>query len=193
MHLTQNSISEIVGISVATVRNWCKKFIDLLNKAKKLFSTGFEKIGEAIRKVRLTNKDSQIEWEVSPIMNPSGYVVEMWNGNKLLWLKVGMTNRPARERMKEHLQYWESKKDEAGNPIYKNLHIKVKALYPAISQEGAEITESALRECYKEKYPENFIPNDRFYQIAYKGIEKLSERFNALRSFVETAPILEGT
>lgn len=141
--------------------------MNLLDKAKKIFTHGLGK---------LTGKDDSIQWEVVPNKNPCGYVLEFYSGDKLLWLKVGMTERPLRQRIKEHLTYYGKK--------YENLLCKVKQIYEVSTHEEAEIVESALRDCYKRNYEKEFIKNDRFVGVRYKSIETKDDRFNQFISIL---------
>ena len=163
LKIAREKIAEITGLAISTIKKYCNKFLDLLDKAKRLFNNGLEK-------ARLSKLDEKIRWEVEPTEKPCGYCIEFYNGKKLLWLKVGMTERPIRQRIKEHFAYY-SKKG------FENLNCVVKKLYEVNSHEMAEIIESALREVYKKNHEDCFIKNDRFKGIAYTGEEQQDERF----------------
>lgn len=157
--LARTKIAEITQLTISTVKTYCSRFKHLLTKAKRTFNDSKHH----------TNIDNRIIWETIPPEKPCGYVIEFYNKNKLLWLKVGKTTRPLRERIKEHLIYYMKK--------YPDIRCVVKAIYTTETNEGAEVAESALRECYKKKHLESFIKNDRFAGIPYTGEEKNNERF----------------
>ena len=142
----------------STVKKYTTKYKNLIQEAKQLFP-----------KQHNSYLDNRISWDIIPPDKPCGYILEFYNQNHLLWLKVGTTERPLRERIKEHLTYYKTK--------YPNIRCKVKAVYLTDSPEAGQIIESALREVYKNNYCDSFIKNDRFLKIHYKEEEKNNERF----------------
>ena len=174
--LSKEKIAEITKLAVSTVKTYCSKFKDLLEQAKRFFT----QITADNKRQRKTNLDDRITWEVLPIEKPCGYCLEFYNGNKLLWLKVGMTERPIRERIKEHFTYY-------GKKGFNNLRCVVKELYEVNTHEMAEVTESALREVYKRNHPEAFIRNDRFLETHYTAEEKNDTRFLTFLSLAQAA------
>ena len=157
--LARTKIAEITRLAISTVKTYCNRFKYLLTKAKRTFSDNKHH----------TDIDNRIVWEVVPPEKPCGYIIEFYNRNKLLWLKVGKTTRPLRERIKEHLIYYMKK--------YPDIHCIVKAVYTTETNEGAEVAESALRECYKKKHLESFIKNDRLRESIIRGKKRITNAF----------------
>jgi len=174
--LTKEKIAEITKLAVSTVKNYCSKFKNLLEQAKKFFSA----VSADNKRHRKTNLDDRIKWEVLPIEKPCGYCLEFYSGNQFLWLKVGMTARPVRERIKEHFGYYAEKG-------FENLRCVVKELYEVNTPEMAEVTESALREVYKRNHADAFLPKDRFLDVKYTAEEKEDARFLNFLSLAQAA------
>lgn len=153
LHFTYEVVSEITRYAISTIRTFYYRFKDCVEKAKQIFQY-----------------NDCIIWDAAPTDKACGYVLEFWDGNKLLFLKIGMTTNIQR-RVKEHLRNYNK------NKRYEKLICKVKMVYETSSEENAIIIEAALREFYKEKYKNAYIRQDRFLGVSYQQEEKDNRRF----------------
>ena len=162
-------IAELVQLAVGTVKTYFYKFYQLIDQAKSLFEQTINKIKQA----RKSKYDDNIEYECEPTTEPCAYIIEMYSGDNLVWLKVGKTIR-LKQRMKEILSHYQKTEHKISN-------IKVKEVITTLSEDRAENIESALRTFAKELNPTGFVRNDRFTGMSYKDMAwKTSEYVNGI-------------
>ena len=151
-----------VGFSVAdikrwsdyaesTIRNYIRKFADLLDKAKKIF-------------YHVTQKTKKVLVGGRQLV----YLFKFYESNgNLICSKVGTTTRLPEQRLKEEIRYYR----EHDLPVA-NAEICSVIDCGAIPAEGAE---SYARAEYIKKYPDKFKKNDRFF-----GVDLSTRTFNKL-------------
>lgn len=173
---TCTQIQKVVKLAKSTITSYYSKYKNLLEKAKQWFGEVTttmvtkaieleEKIVDIPRKIR-TN--ANIIFECDNVKGNVAYIIEHYNSNNnLLWLKVGKTNDTTR-RFREHLRDYQKK----GIDVTKAV---IKKLYPCgIEEESgndALTMENILRKHYMQKYPNNYVKQDRFLNIPYNEEE----------------------
>jgi hypothetical protein len=136
-----DKIAEITGYAKSTVKNYVRKFADLLEEAKKTFYHITQKITkEVFGKRQLV------------------YLFKFYDEkNELVCSKVGTTTRLPQQRLKEEIKY------------YQNHDIPVtKAEICSVIDCGdipAEGAESVTRAYYIRRHPKTFCKNDRFFNL----------------------------
>lgn len=147
---TIDEISAITEYAKSTVKNYIRKFEDLLEWAKEIFET-------KLTKRRTSKYDLMINAEGHDIDIKSGelcYLFEFYDEAKeLVCSKVGTTTRTIRDRLKEELRSYKSFGVESAS---------VKRVYNC-GDLPAEGLESIIRGEYIKKYPKSFKKNDRFF------------------------------
>lgn len=147
-------IAHITHYAVSTVKTYCRKFRDLLEKAKQIFGMVKNKVRERFHKVY----NDRVHFEVLYKSQPCAYVIELKNSsNKTVFLKVGKAN-DALERFTGILKTAKYAKE------YDITHIVVKELYYCQNEDDALTIENELRKSYKQEYPDAYVRNDRFKQ-----------------------------
>ena len=148
-------VSEITGYAVSTLSGMWKKVLHLVDKARRIFEIGVEKVQEACQFIE-RKFHKEIEFECADTVKPCAYVVEHYDeyGN-FLWLKTGKAKN-AFVRFKQHFTDKAYKDESLGKII-------VKALFPCENEDDALTMENALRKCYKNRNKgADFLPQDRF-------------------------------
>lgn len=151
----RRAISEITGYAVSTLSGMWKKVLHLVDKARRIFEIGVEKVQEAYQFIN-RKFHKEIEYECADTIKPCAYVVEHYDeyGN-FLWLKTGKAKN-ALVRFKQHFTDKAYKDESLGKII-------VKALFPCENEDDALTMENALRKFYKNRNGgADFLPQDRF-------------------------------
>ena len=151
----RKAISEITGYAVSTLSGMWKKVLHLVDKARRIFEIGVEKVQEASQFIE-SKFHKEIEYECADTVKPCAYVVEHYDeyGN-FLWLKTGKAKN-AFVRFKQHFTDKAYKDESLGKII-------VKALFPCENEDDALTMENALRKFYKNRNNgADFLPQDRF-------------------------------
>lgn len=151
----RKAISEITGYAVSTLSGMWKKVLHLVDKARRIFEIGVEKVQEACQFIN-RKFHKEIEYECADTIKPCAYVVEHYDeyGN-FLWLKTGKAKN-AFVRFKQHFTDKAYKDESLGKII-------VKALFPCENEDDALTMENALRKFYKNRNGgADFLPQDRF-------------------------------
>lgn len=151
----RKAISEITGYAVSTLSGMWKKVLHLVDKARRIFEIGVEKVQEACQFIE-RKFHKEIEYECADTVKPCAYVVEHYDeyGN-FLWLKTGKAKN-AFVRFKQHFTDKAYKDESLGKII-------VKALFPCENEDDALTMENALRKFYKNRNNgADFLPQDRF-------------------------------
>lgn len=153
------TISEITGYAISTIRNYVKKFAHLLEDAKNLFKYSRKKIFEKKKPI----VPEGIEFHCPDDFDFDDkaqrfYLIRAFdaNGNRV-FSKIGTTIRQMIERMKEHLNY------------YKKLGV-VKIVVDKVwdcGERDAVMYESFFRAGYIFKHPTAFCSNDRFFDVDF--------------------------
>ena len=148
-------VSEITGYAVSTLSGMWKKVLHLVDKARRIFEIGVEKVQEACQYIE-RKFHKEIEYECADTVKTCAYVVEHYDeyGN-FLWLKTGKAKN-AFVRFKQHFTDKAYKDENLGKII-------VKALFPCENEDDALTMENALRKFYKnQNNGADFMPQDRF-------------------------------
>lgn len=148
-------VSEITGYALSTLSGMWKKVLHLVDKARRIFEIGVEKVQEACQYIE-RKFHKEIEYECADTVKPCAYVVEHYDeyGN-FLWLKTGKAKN-AFVRFKQHFTDKAYKDESLGKII-------VKALFPCENEDDALTMENALRKFYKNRNNgADFLPQDRF-------------------------------
>jgi len=157
LEMTPSQIKKYVDLALSTIRNYIYKFEDMLDQAREWFG---DKAKQLMNNLRKKCEDKNIiTYECEKTKNPCSYIIEYFDSQRnFLFLKVGMTERPLNERIREHLR------------DYVNLdatYAVVKEIHPATDKENAEIMESLYRQHYKKLENNGFIKQDRFSMVRY--------------------------
>lgn len=150
-------ITQWVDYAASTIKQYIRKFSDLLEKAKKTFYVITKKA-----KAQIIGKR---EWV---------YLFKFYDdADELICSKVGTTTRLPEVRMKEEIKYYA----DHNIPVARAEICSVIdcGKYPA---EGAE---SHTRGAFIKKYPEAFCKNDRFFgvNISVNTFNKLVKEYLA--------------
>lgn len=148
--LEPRQIADITHYAVSTVRNYCREFVNLLDKARQWFSKTIKKV-KACLIPRIDRISSQVEIRDC---TPCAYVVALKDESQdIIWTKVGKVGEQGIiERCKQHLTYYKK---------YGIMYIEILQLYYAENEDDALTMENELRKAYKESF--EFVPKDRFY------------------------------
>lgn len=155
-------IADFVGLAKSTIATYCRKFSNLLEKAKEWFGEQKEKIKEIF-----TKEENNIIFECEHHKGECAYIIEYFDKNKnFTFLKIGKTNDINR-RIKEHIRE------------YRKINIKyaeVKKIFYAEDEEDALTIENCLRKHYKKIDNCGFIKNDRFSNVFFNEKELLEDK-----------------
>lgn len=104
----------------------------------------------------------------------TAYVCEVYDRSGLLFLKIGKSSH-LNDRMKAH----------ANNAKYGSNGVKVQRVFPFDNPDDALTMENFLRKHYKQVAPDAYIPQDRFTELAFEGLDanELDEIYNKLLNF----------
>lgn len=169
MKYSYEQISEITHYAVSTVKNYVRRFADLLEKAREWFE------GKVTKRAR-TNYTNRIEWNCEDIENGANnkelfYLIRAFDeNNNLLFSKVGTTTKSTETRMKQHLYYY----NRHNCPVAK---IIVDRVFDC-GEVPAECFESFFRAYYIKKYKGSFKKNDRFFGIEF-DLSKVDSIYNS--------------
>lgn len=146
-----SEISKWTGYAVSTIKNYVRKFANLLDAARAMFYHITQKVKAVLRGGRQLVYLYKFYYE---------------NG-ELICSKVGTTTRLPEQRLKEEIAYYRKHGIEVGDA-------KICSVIDcgAIPAEGAE---SYARAEYIKKHPAAFCKNDRFF-----GIDIPERTFNKL-------------
>lgn len=162
---TADFIAELTGYAKSTVKQYAKKFVDLLEVAKEMFKhsrkTADQKHTMPTENTVIQTTKGEIEFHADsnyPAGTQIFYLIRAFDSTgKRLFSKVGTTSRTVKQRMTEHLR------------DYKKLGV-VKIVVDKIWNCGclpAEGFESWFRAVYISKFTEAFKKNDRFFGIDF--------------------------
>ena len=172
-------VSEITGYAVSTLSGMWKKVLHLVDKARRIFEIGVEKVQEACQYIE-RKFHKEIEYECADTVKPCAYVVEHYDeyGN-FLWLKTGKAKN-AFVRFKQHFTDKAYKDESLGKII-------VKALFPCENEDDALTMENALRKFYKNRNNgADFLPQDRFtrqhFESSHMADPKIQAQYALLMS-----------
>ena len=146
---TANEIAKWTGYAVSTIKNYVRKFDEMLEKAK----ATFYHITLKVKKVLRGGKQLC-------------YLYKFYDKNgTLICSKVGTTTRLPEQRLKEEIKYYREHGIEVGEG-------KICSVIDcgAIPAEGAE---SITRAFFIRRHPEAFHKNDRFF-----GVDIPTKTFN---------------
>lgn len=145
-HLRESTekIAEVTGYAISTVKNYVKKFTDLLDDAIEFFVAKVEKVlhTDLIKK------------------GDCAYILHIYDRkDQLRFLKIGSTN-DLTKRLKQIKYYVEEK-------WFSGCKIQVCAQYICKSRSKAYIVESALHEHYYNKDGVTYYRQDRYTGTTY--------------------------
>ena len=125
----------------STIKNYIRKFADLLDKAKKTFY----RITQKAKKVLIGGKQLV-------------YLFKFYNASgELVFSKVGTTTQLPEKRMSQEMREYK----KSGLPV-ESATMNVVIDCGALPAEGAE---SAVRAYYIKRFPDAFRKNDRFFGV----------------------------
>ena len=176
---SRKTIADITGYAVSTLSGMWKKVLHLVEKARRIFEIGVEKVQEACQYIE-RKFHKEIEYECEDTIKPCAYVVEHYDeyGN-FLWLKTGKAKN-AFVRFKQHFTDKAYKDENLGKII-------VKALFPCDNEDDALTMENALRKFYKnQNNGADFMPQDRFtrqhFKVEHMADPKIQAQYTLLMS-----------
>lgn len=149
-----DSIADLVGYAVSTVKSYYYKFKSFLTDIKNFFE---DKVNELVnlvyKKTQTPRKNVVYECECVADGTPTAYVAEVFEDDKFLFTKIGFSNQVL-TRMNEH----------ATNKKYgTNLTVLVKDIYCFADEEDAKEMEVRLRKFFKRRNNErDYVKQDRF-------------------------------
>ena len=154
---TPAQIAHWVDYAESTIKNYIRKFADLLDRAKKTF-------------YHVTQKAKQVLVGGSQLV----YLFKFYDAeNNLICSKVGTTTRLPEKRLQEEIRYY----TQHGIPVD---HTEICSVIDcgAIPCEGAE---SITRAAFIRRFPDAFKKNDRFF-----GVDIPTRTFNQIvRNYLE--------
>lgn len=139
---TSEDISKWTGYAKSTVKNYIRKYADLLEEAKKIF------LHITLKAKRVLHGGRQLV-----------YLFKFYdkNNNELVCSKVGTTTRLPEERLKEELTYYA----KHGFP---DLKADICSVIDC-GEVPAEGAESITRAVFIKRFPDKFKKNDRFFGV----------------------------
>lgn len=168
--MNYTKIAEITGYAISTCRNYARKYFDLLEWAKEIF-TG------KIRQVFNLKTKGSVVYECAKIADgvPTAYLTEIYNGEKFLFTKIGFSAHVP-ERMKRHAN---NKKYGEGNTVI------VKHCFVFDDKEQALSMENCLRKFFKERNNcADYVKQDRFTE--QKVTDEIVEMLASKAEFIRT-------
>lgn len=172
-----DAIAHITGYCHGTVKAYIRKFEHLLDWAKKIFTKVKEEVVNIKNEVSygLLELQERITWEVEPPTKPCAYLIEYFNKKgEFVWLKVGMTKRPLRVRVSEHLNDRGYKKAGCYRAVVKNY-------FECECGDDASTMENALRKYYRsQNNSADYLPLDRFTCQRYNETVMHDEKINLM-------------
>lgn len=163
---TYEVIAKWTGYAIKTIKDYIRKFANLLEEAKETFQ-------------RITKKAKLAMQGQKQLC----YLYKFYDSNnQLICSKVGTTTRLPEDRLKEEILY------------YKKRNIPVeKAKICSVIDCGelpAEGAESITRALFIRKYPTAFCKNDRFFgvDIPTKTFNKIVNEYLTGRGYFNRAP-----
>ncbi len=154
LNYPSKKIAELTRLTIATIKIYVKKFINLLEKAIRRFEQVVNEIIESIseKKAYFT------------------YIIDYYSNKELtnkLALKVGKTAREVDVRNEEN------EKTYAYTYNVDKVFGKVRKVYAFETEQDALIFEDTLRDFYARQENAIYIPNDRFINVEFNE-EKLN-------------------
>lgn len=155
-------IAELTRLTIATIKTYVKKFINLLERAIKRFE-------EVVNAIIETVSEKPLYFT---------YIIDYYSNKELtnkLALKVGKTAREVDQRNEENEKRYAD--------IYRVNKVfgKVRKVFAFESENDALIFEDTLRDFYTRKKGVIFVPNDRFLNVEYNEEElKADKKVNAI-------------
>jgi len=158
LNYTNRMIADLAGLAIGTIRNYCDKFYDLLEKAKKRFDEFCEEVFHPVEERISYSKGVSINGECAYII---GYYSDIDRKN-LVFTKIGKTKHIS-QRIKEHLRAYEKE--------YGTLYATVHRLYYFNNSDDALSAENGLRKHYKSIPDSGYIAQDRFAFVPFNEKE----------------------
>lgn len=154
LNYSSKKIAELTRLTIATIKIYVKKFINLLEKAIRRFEQVVNEIIESIseKKAYFT------------------YIIDYYSNKELtnkLALKVGKTAREVDVRNEEN------EKTYAYTYKVDKVFGKVRKVYAFETEQDALIFEDTLRDFYARQENAIYVPNDRFINVEFNE-EKLN-------------------
>jgi len=162
LNYSNSKIAELTRLTIATIKIYVKKFINLLEKAIKRFEKVVNEIIESLSEKKLAYT----------------YIIDYYADQELkikLALKVGKTIQGVDVRNEQN--------EKTYADIYKvnKVYGKVRKIFAFENERDAEIFEDTLRDFYSRKENSIFIPNDRFINTDFNEEElKADKKVNAI-------------
>ena len=165
-NFSQEEIARWTGYAVKTIKNYVRKFANLLEEAKKVFKRITKKAKIALRGAKQLC-----------------YLYKFYNSNnQLICSKVGTTTRLPEDRLKEEITYYKKN----------NIPIETAKICSVIDcgELPAEGAESITRALFIRKYPNAFCKNDRFFgvDIPTQTFNKIVKEYLTGRGYFNRAP-----
>lgn len=160
-----DKIAEITGYAVSTVKNYARKFADLLDYAKSIFGGAVEKVVNVVAKNRRSKYDEMIDnFTTCDIKLKDGlqkcYLFKFLDSNnELVYSKVGTTTDSVRNRLTTEIRDYR----KSGYDI---ARVEIDRVWYC-GELPAEGLESLIRSEYIKQYPKAFKKNDRFINTLF--------------------------
>ena len=138
---TAEEIKKWTGYAVSTIKNYIRKFANLIEKAKATFYHVTQKVKKVLR------GGKQLV-----------YLYKFFNDKgELICSKVGTTTRLPEQRLKEEIRYYQQH----------NIPVETAEICSVIDCGSipAEGAESFTRAYFIRRYPDAFCKNDRFFGV----------------------------
>lgn len=148
--IARSAISAITGYACSTLSTMRNKVYDLLDKAKVWFGKAEHVVKNAIAKVADNKAEQTGNWF---------YLVRFFNCGKLIFSKIGTTERTIKKRMTEHMSYYNKHDLPVDNVIVDRVY--------DCGNIPTECFESKFRSYYILKHPNTFKKNDRFFDVEF--------------------------
>ena len=157
-------IAQITDYAESTVKNYIRKYADLLEWAKEIFSKVKERFVAYCSKRKSPTYDNRIfvaeNVDLLDNVKEKCYLISFYDkDNNLVCSKVGTTTREVIKRIKEELRSktYTSRGCET---------VKINRVYDC-KEVPAEGLESYFRALYIRNYPTKFNKNDRFFGVEF--------------------------
>lgn len=148
--IARSAISDITGYACSTLSSMRNKVYYLLDKAKAWFSKTEQAIKNAVVE-RTEDKIKQVgNWF---------YLMRFFNSDKLVFSKIGTTERTVKERLNSHKRYYEKHALFIDDVIVDRIY--------DCGNIPPECFESKFRSYYIMKHPNTWKKNDRFFGVEF--------------------------
>lgn len=159
-----DTIAKITKYAISTIKTYCRKFANTIEKAKRFFC----KVNILEKERAERKRKREIIASATDAKAPEGYcayIIECYSAKlNLVWLKVGKTKN------------W-NQRVKALYRAYKNdgvRLIKPRFFFSVNEEDDALTMENTLRKFYKNNPASTFIKNDRFKGISFDKDELLA-------------------